>query len=88
MDITSAYNNVPVREEDIPRTAFCTKYGGLFEYLYMPFGMCNSAATFQRLIEIVLGSMQWHSALLYLDDIICHAKDFKSHLLRLREILK
>jgi hypothetical protein len=88
MDITSAYNNVPVRKEDIPKTAFCTKYGGLFEYIYMPFGMCNSAATFQRLIEIVLGSMQWHSALLYLDDIICHAQEFKSHLLRLREILK
>jgi hypothetical protein len=85
MDVTSAYNNVPVHPDHIPKTAFCSKYG-LFEYEYMPFGMVNSGATFQRLIELVLGSMQWHSAILYVDDIICHAKDFEQHLDRLRQI--
>jgi hypothetical protein len=38
MDITSAYNQVPVKPEDIPKTAFITKYG-LYEYKYMPFGL-------------------------------------------------
>jgi hypothetical protein len=85
MDVTSAFNNVPIHPDHISKTSFCSKYG-LFEYVYMPFGMVNSGATFQRLIEMVLGSMQWHSAVLYLDDIICHATDFKQHLHRLREI--
>jgi hypothetical protein len=52
----------------------------------MPFGLVNSGATFQRLIELVIGSMQWHSAVLYMDDITCHAKNFRDHLQRLREI--
>ena len=53
LDITSAYNQIPVKEEDIPKTAFVTRYG-LFEYTTMPFGLCNAPATFQRIMELAL----------------------------------
>ena len=41
LDITSAYNQIPIKTEDIPKTAFVTKYG-LFENTTMPFGLCNA----------------------------------------------
>ena len=39
-DLTSGYHQIPVKREDVPKTAFVTKYG-LFEFLAMPFGACN-----------------------------------------------
>ena len=59
LDLTSGYNQVPVAEQDIPKTAFTTKYG-LFECVFMPFGLSNSPATFQRVMELALHGLQWH----------------------------
>ena len=87
LDITSAYNQIPVREEDIPKTAFVTKHG-LFEYTTMPFGLCNSPATFQRLIELVLSGLQWNCCLIYLDDVIVFGRSFDEHTKRLEVVLQ
>jgi hypothetical protein len=80
MDITSAYNQIPVREEDIPKTAFVSKYG-LWEYTTMPFGLCNAPATFQRLMEVVLSGLQWETCLIYLDDVLVFGRTFQEHLI-------
>lgn len=86
LDITSAYNQVPVKAEDIPKTAFVTKRG-LFEYTTMPFGLCNAPATFQRIMELALRGLQWVICLIYLDDVIVFSKTFDEHLKRLRAVL-
>ena len=86
MDITSAYNQIPVREEDIPKTAFVTKHG-LFEFTTMPFGLCNAPATFQRLMELALAGLQWKICLIYLDDILVFSKTFDEHMGRLNAVL-
>ena len=86
MDITSGYNQIPVREEDIPKTAFVSKYG-LFEYLTMPFGLCNAPATFQRVMELALAGLQWKTCLVYLDDVLVFSDDFSTHVSRLSEVL-
>lgn len=52
-DLTSGYHQIPVNEDDIPKTAFVTKYG-LYEFMTMPMGLCCSAATFQRMMEICI----------------------------------
>jgi transposase InsO family protein len=85
MDITSAYNQISIREEDIPKTAFVSKYG-LFEYTTMPFGLCNAPATFQRMMEIALAGLQWDICLIYLDDVIVFAPIFEQMLTRLRDV--
>ena len=85
-DITSAYNQIPVREQDIPKTAFISKYG-LFEFTTMPFGLCNSAATFQKLTEVALNGLQWITCLIYLDDVIIFSASFDDHLVQLSDVL-
>ena len=87
LDLTSGYNQVPVAKEDIPKTAFVTKYG-LFECPYMPFGLTNAPATFQRVMELALQGLQWTTCLMYIDDVIVFSKDADEHLSRLRAVLK
>lgn len=58
LDILSAYYQIEVDEADRQKTAFTTKFG-LFEYLVMPFRLCNAPSTFQRCMELVMRGLQW-----------------------------
>ena len=82
LDILSAYYQVEVDEKDREKTAFVCKHG-LFEYLVMPFGLCNAPSTFQRLMELVMRGLQWKILLIYLDDLIIYANSFSEELDRL-----
>ncbi|MES9880687.1 MAG: reverse transcriptase domain-containing protein [Sedimenticola sp.] len=86
-DLTSGYFQIPMKESDIPKTAFCTKYGQ-YEFLSMPFGLNSSAATFQRTMELILQGLQWTTAIIYIDDIVVFAKTFDEHVERVSEILE
>ena len=85
LDLASGYWQVEMAQEDREKTAFCTKYG-LHQFRVMPFGLCNAPGTFERLMETVLKGMQWHRAVLYLDDIIIFSESVEEHLERLEEI--
>ncbi|XP_062864418.1 uncharacterized protein LOC134326144 [Trichomycterus rosablanca] len=87
LDLTSGYNQVPMMEKDKQKTAFCTPFG-LFEFNRMPFGLCNSPSTFQRLMERIFGDERFHSLLLYLDDIVIFSPSFDTHLQRLEMVLR
>ncbi|XP_076131023.1 retrovirus-related Pol polyprotein from transposon opus [Alosa pseudoharengus] len=86
LDLASGYNQVPVREDDKAKTAFCTPFG-LFEWNRMPFGLCNAPSTFQRLMQRIFGDQQCQSLLLYLDDIVVFSVSVKQHLERLGVVL-
>ncbi|XP_060780518.1 uncharacterized protein LOC132888512 [Neoarius graeffei] len=86
LDLASGYNQVPVSEQDRPKTAFCTPFG-LFEWNRMPFGLCNAPGTFQRLMQRMFGDQQCQSLLLYLDDIIIFSSSVQQHLQRLETVL-
>ena len=68
-------------KEDIPKTAFRAGTG-LFEYVCMPFGLSNSPATFQHLMEVILGYPHYGSFLLHLDNILVFSSTFEEHLER------
>ena len=87
MDITAAYHQIPVAEEDIPKTAFITKYG-LYEFKTMPFGLKTAPQTYQRLMELTLSGLQWTACPIYLEDVIVYGKTFDEHLQRLRMVVQ
>lgn len=86
-DITSGYHQVPVRKEDVPKTAFITKYG-LYEFKTMPMGLSTASATFQRLMELILQGLNWNTCIIYLDDIVVYGKTLEEHLERVEQVLE
>lgn len=82
-----AYHQIPLEVSDRPKTAFATPRGGLYQYVTMPFGLCNAPATFQRIIEKVLVGLQWHILVLYLDDIVVFSKTVDQHITDLETVL-
>eukprot|EP00063_Salmo_salar_P059554 XP_014034389.1 PREDICTED: RNA-directed DNA polymerase homolog [Salmo salar] len=69
LDLRNAYQMVRIREGDKWKTAFNTA-SGHYEYLFMPFGLSNSPALFQALINDVLRNMLNRFVFIYLDDIL------------------
>lgn len=83
IDLAQGYHQVAMDEESIEKTAFRVGTGGLYEYLRMPFGLCNSPATFQRLMEACFSEENFEILLLYLDDILVFSNTVDEHLRRL-----
>ena len=86
MDLLSGFHQVPLTEDSIPKTAF-TSHMGLYEYVRMPFGLCNAPATFQRLVEKIFSKIMWRFVMLYIDDIIIFSKNITEHFEHLTEVL-
>ncbi|CAF1009622.1 unnamed protein product [Brachionus calyciflorus] len=86
-DLASGYWQIPLNEESKSKTAFCAN-SKLYEFNVMPFGLCNAPPTFQRLMDDLLKNLTWKHCLVYLDDVIVFASDFKTHLERLDEVLR
>ena len=61
--------------------------GGLYEFKVLPFGLCNTLSTFQRMMESVLRDLNWKVCVIYLDDIIVFSKTFEEHLEHLSAVL-
>lgn len=85
-DLTSGYFQIPLKIEDIPKSAFTCKYG-LFEMKRMPFGLSNSNSTFRRTMKLVLQGLPWQTCLVYIDDIIVFGSCFTQHMARVDEVL-
>jgi hypothetical protein len=87
IDLASGYWQVGVDPASREKTAFVTP-DGLFEFHRMPFGLCNAPATFQRLMDRVLGSLKWTHCLVYLDDILVFGRTLEEHNTRLAAVLE
>jgi hypothetical protein len=68
------------------KTAFTSPFG-LYEFNRLPFGLCNAPATFQRLMQAVVGDLMFQILLVYLDDLLVYSSTFEDHLKRLDIIL-
>lgn len=80
LDIKSAYWQVPLAEGCREYTAFTVPGRGLFHFRRMAFGLTNAPATFQRLVDQVLGIDLQPYVYIYLDDIVIANRDFETHL--------
>ena len=87
LDLRSGYWQVEVCPEHRAKTAFTTQEW-LFEFIVMPFGLCNAPATFQRLMDSVLAGLQWSACLVYIDDIIIMGKSFDDHMRNLQTVFE
>ena len=88
LDMKSGYYQVEVDEDHKERTAFSVGPLGFWEFRRLPFGLNNSPATYQRLMEDVLGDYHLIIWLIYLDDVIIFARTYEEHLERLQMVLQ
>ena len=88
MDLKSGFWQVQMDEESRQYTAFMVGSMGVYEFLRMPYGLCNAQAMFQRLMQNCLGELNLMYALIYLDDVIVYSKTEEEHLVRLHGVLE
>ena len=87
IDLRSGYHQVRIREQDVPKTEFRTRFGH-YEFLVMPFGLTNAPASFMTLMDTVLRPYLGKFIVVFLDDIFVYSKTCKEHKEHLRLVFE
>ncbi|GBG67582.1 hypothetical protein CBR_g711 [Chara braunii] len=86
IDLKSGYHQIVVRPEDQHKTAFQTRYG-LYEFVVMPFGLCNAPGTFQHAMNRIFHEYLDKFIVVYLDDILIFSRTVEEHAEHLKTVL-
>jgi hypothetical protein len=87
IDLRSGYHQLKIRESDIPKTAFHTRYG-LYEYTVMSFGLTNAPTYFMYLMNKVFMEYLDKFVVVFIDDILTFSKMEEEHEKHLRFVLE
>lgn len=87
IDLRSGYHQLKIHQEDIPKTAFSTRYG-LYEYTAMSFGLNNAPAYFMNLMNKVFMEYLNKFVIVFIDDILVYSKSEEEHEEHLRLVLR
>ena len=87
IDLRSSYHHVRIKEEDIHRTTFRTRYGH-YDFVVVPFGLVNAPATFMCLMNSVFSKYLDKFFLVFVDDILIYFKNEEEHEEHLRMALQ
>ena len=87
IDQQSRYYQLRVKDVDVPKTAFRTRYGH-YEFLVMPFGLTNAPATFMDLMNRVFHPYLDQFVVVFIDDILVYSKDAQDHEHHLKIVLR
>ena len=85
LDLFSGFYQIELDESSKSKTAFVTP-NGQYEFNRLPMGLCNSPATFQRCLNIVLRHLIGKCCLVYIDDIVLFSKSYEDHLEDLKQV--
>jgi hypothetical protein len=87
IDLRSGYHQIKIHVEDIPKTAFTTRYDH-FKYLVMSFGLTNALAHFMYLMNFVFMPELDKFVMVFIDDILVYSKSMEEHEEHLRIVLQ
>ena len=78
IDLCSGYHQIRIAQGDEEKTACRTRYGS-FEFIVMPFGLCNAPATFTTLMNNIFHKYLDDFVTIYIDDILVYLKTMEEH---------